>query len=82
MAGIFPDKTQHSMPLFSSALSSPNVLIYQIGCAYSDNGTEFKGTDFQRQPQKSHHMQTEFTMSFTNSSLKPPFQIPASSKPE
>lgn len=43
-ADIFPDKTQHSAASFRI-----NTVIaqcpYQIDCAYSDNGTEFKGTD-------------------------------------
>lgn len=43
-ADIFPDKTQHSAASFLI-----NTVIaqcpYQIDCAYSDNGTEFKGTD-------------------------------------
>jgi transposase InsO family protein len=43
-ADIFPDKTQHSAASFlidTVIAQCP----YQIDCAYSDNGTEFKGTD-------------------------------------
>jgi len=42
-ADIFPYKTQHSAVCF--LISSVIVQCpYQIDCAYSDNGTEFKGT--------------------------------------
>ncbi|MDV6347087.1 integrase core domain-containing protein [Nitrosomonas sp. Is35] len=43
-ADIFPDKTQHSAARFlidTVIAQCP----YQIDCAYSDNGKEFKGTD-------------------------------------
>jgi len=43
-AGIFPDKTQHSAASFLIGTVIAQCP-YQIDCAYSDNGTEFKGTD-------------------------------------
>ena len=48
-ADIFPDKTQHSTACFPmgtviAQCPMPNAQCpYQIDCAYSDNGTEFKG---------------------------------------
>ncbi|WP_350150107.1 integrase core domain-containing protein [Nitrosomonas sp.] len=43
-ADIFPDKTQHSAASFLIGVVIAQCP-YQIDCAYSDNGTEFKGTD-------------------------------------
>lgn len=41
-ADIMPDKTQESAALFLETAMA--VVPYKIECAYSDNGTEFKGT--------------------------------------
>ena len=43
-ADIFPDKTQHSAASFLIGTVIAQCP-YQIDCAYSDNGTEYKGTD-------------------------------------
>ncbi|WP_187790225.1 DDE-type integrase/transposase/recombinase, partial [Salmonella sp. S127_66822] len=42
-ADIFPDKTQYSAACF--LIATVAQCPYQIDCTYSDNGTEFKGTD-------------------------------------
>lgn len=42
-ADIFPDKTQYSVACF--LIATVAQCPYQIDCAYSDNSTEFKGTD-------------------------------------
>jgi transposase InsO family protein len=41
-AGIFPDKTQHSAATFLGQVIEECP--YTVECAYSDNGTEYKGT--------------------------------------
>jgi len=42
-AGIYPDKTQYSSAAFLQEVL--DECPYTLECSYSDNGTEYKGTD-------------------------------------